>query len=529
MIRLSKILFQFTDNYRLVWFLDGWIYWGIMLVLLSMSIKVIQHIKYKHLKTAISIVLPIVATCYFKDASGQLGSYYAFAVISSIIIVATIKILDLILLERVDYAILYSVFLAYKSEEPFLAANVSFTLIVLFSSLFILAALKHNIKENIFNVWGTFAISLSSYLVFLVSYEMAIYPGYNILRYYYPLSNLLKISFFGGLMIVVIILNYLIIHFVKRRLNNQLLKLQELGKHYKMIEKHFLIFSILSILFTYGLEYFMEMIIVLEKVSSVFGKKFLGITEVLPYANIILILMMQFYVLLMLLKLSEAKKKYSQEHMEHEYLRLYHRDLQQNMVQIRKINHDIKNVFLTMNYFVNRSSDEEMKQFYSAQIVPFAAETIKKYDFHQKLQCIHDETLKAFLYYKIMEALQDNIEVTLEIGEQTKSYYGMPFIEFIRILGILIDNAIEEAVQIHNGRIAIKIVENSEMASYIIQNTIRDTQKKQGVVIGTTTKGLGRGKGLVIVKEIIENYQEVVLNTYIKGEQFIQNLTIYYI
>ena len=206
MIRLSKILFQFTDNYRLVWFLDGWIYWGIMLVLLSMSIKVIQHIKYKHLKTAISIVLPIVATCYFKDASGQLGSYYAFAVISSIIIVATIKILDLILLERVDYAILYSVFLAYKSEEPFLEAYVSFTLIVLFSSLFILAALRRNIKENIFNVWGTFAISLSSYLVFLVSYEMAIYPGYNILRYYYPLSNLLKISFFGGLMIVVIIL-----------------------------------------------------------------------------------------------------------------------------------------------------------------------------------------------------------------------------------------------------------------------------------------------------------------------------------
>ena len=127
-----------------------------------------------------------------------------------------------------------------------------------------------------------------------------------------------------------------------------------------------------------------------------------------------------------------------------------------------------------------------------------------------------------------MEALQNNIEVTLEIGEQTKSYYGMPFVEFIRILGILLDNAIEEAVQIHHGKMTIKIVENSEMASYIIQNTIRDIQKKQGVVIGTTTKGLGRGKGLVIVKEIIENYQEVVLNTYIKGEQFIQNLTIYY-
>lgn len=525
---IAWILFKFTDDTRVVFFLDAWIYLGLMLIMLAMSIRSVQYIHHKPLKTVISIVLPIVATFYFKEASGQLGSYYAMAVIYSIIIVVTIKILDFISLEGVEYAILYSILLSYKSGEAFISAHVSFTVIALFSSLFILATSKKNIKENIFNVWGTFAASLSSSLLFTLIYEGAMHPIYDWLRIYYQLSNLLKISFFGVLMIVIIILNYWLIRYIKKKFKHQFLKLQELGRHYKDIEKNFLAFSIVSILFIYGLEYFMEHIFNLGEVSRTFFIRFFNASQVFANIMVIFILIAQFYVLLMLLKLSEAKKKYTQEHIEHEYLRLYHQDLKETMSQISKINHDIKNIFLTMNHFVERSNDEEMKHFYTQQIIPFASETIKKYDLHQKLQWIQDEALRAFLYYKIVQAIQNNIEVNVEIGEQSNPYYGMSFIEFIRILGILIDNAIEEAISVENGKITIKMVQTSDMGTYMIQNTMRETQKKQGSVVGTTTKGLGRGKGLVIVKEILEKYQEVALNTYIKEEQFTQNLVIYY-
>ncbi|MBE6024621.1 MAG: GHKL domain-containing protein [Cellulosilyticum sp.] len=528
MKEIAGILFKFTDDYRVVWFLCGWIYWGIMLVILGISIRGVQHIHHKPLKTVLSIVLPIVATFYFKEACGQLGSYYAMTVIYSIIIVVTIKILDFISLEGVEYGILYTILLGYKSGEVFLPACVGFTVIVLFSSLFILAILKKNIKENIFNVWGNFAVCLSSSLLFSLSYEEVIYPIYNRVRAYYLLSNLLKISFFGVLMVGVILLNYLLIHYLKKKFKHQFIKLKELSKHYKAIEKSFLVFSIVSILFIYGLEYFMENISNLGEVSMAFVMRFFDISQLVANITAILILAAQFYVLLMLLKLSEAKKKYIEEHMEHEHLRLYHQDLKESMSQISKMNHDIKNVFLTMNHFVERSNDEEMKHFYTQQIIPFASETIQNYDLHQRLQWIQDEALRAFLYYKITQALQNNIEVKLEIGKQDKAYYGMPFIDFIRILGILIDNAVEEVIYIPHGGITIKMIQNNEMGSYIIQNTIRETQKKQGIVMGTTTKGLGRGKGLVIVKEILETYQEVVLNTYINEEQFIQNLVIYY-
>ena len=525
---IAGFLFRFIDDCKIVMFLGSWIYLGIMLVLLVISIKGIQHIQHKSLKLLISITLPVASTFYFKEACGQLGSYFAMAVIYSIIIVVTIKILDFISLEGIEYVILYSVLLAYKSEEAFIATHVSFTLITLFSCIFILATLKKNIKESIFNTWGTFAVSLTSALVFSLGYEIVIYPIYNWIRFYYPLSNLLKLSFFGMFMVGTIILNFWVIRYVKKKLNHQFLKLRELSKHYREIEKHFLIFSIISILFSYGLEYFMNNLSTLGSVSRTFSTRFFYMSELLAYIVMIFVLVGQFYILLMLLKLSEAKKKYTQEHLEYEHFRLYHQDLEESMSQISKMNHDIKNVFLTMNHFVDRSNDEEMKHFYNEQLVPFASETIQRYDLHQKLQGIQDETLRAFLYYKIVQALQNDIEVSLEIGGQNKAYYGMPFIEFIRILGILIDNAIEEVMYIPDGKITIKMVQNDEMGSYIIQNTIRETQKKQGVVIGTTTKGLGRGKGLVIVKEIVDTYQEVVLNTYIKEEQFTQSLVIYY-
>lgn len=529
MIGIATFLFRFTDNYKLVWFLNSWIYLGLLLLLLGVSIKGVQHIHHKALKTSLSIILPIISTLYFKEACGQLGSYFAMAVIYSIIIVVTIKILDFISMEGIDYAILYSIILAYKSEEAFIATHVSLTLILLFSCLFILATLKKNIKENIFNVWGTFAVSLASSSVFSLSYELVIYPIYSWIRADYPLSNLLKLNFFGVLMMIAIILNFCSIQYVKRTFNHQFLKLQELSKHYREIEKHFLVFAIVTILFSYGLDYFINNLGIGTEVSGKLLMRSVYIKEIFPNAVLIFVLGIQFYVLLMLLKFAEAKKKYTQEHMEHEHLRLYHQDLKESMSQISKMNHDIKNVFLTMNHFVDRSNDEEMKEFYNKQLVPFAMETVQKYDLHQKLEWIQDEALRAFLYYKVVQALQNDIAVHLEIGEQNKAYYGMPFIDFIRILGILIDNAIEEVAYIPNGKITIKMVQNNEMGSYMIQNTIRETQKKQGVVVGTTTKGLGRGKGLVIVKEIVDTYQEVVLNTYMTEDQFTQSLVIYYI
>ncbi len=70
------------------------------------------------------------------------------------------------------------------------------------------------------------------------------------------------------------------------------------------------------------------------------------------------------------------------------------------MENIRNIKHDIKNLFLTMGWFVEKSGDEEMKVFYTENIVPFAKQELQKNDLYMKLFNVHDESLKWIIMMK---------------------------------------------------------------------------------------------------------------------------------
>lgn len=100
---------------------------------------------------------------------------------------------------------------------------------------------------------------------------------------------------------------------------------------------------------------------------------------------------------------------------------------------------------------------------------------------------------------------------------------GIDIIDLTRILGILLDNAIEETAKIPDGIIEIGIKSNEFSCSYIIKNPLT---LQTSIHIGTTTKGEGHGKGLVIVKQILKQYHNAILNTCMKHYTYIQCLNI---
>ena len=102
----------------------------------------------------------------------------------------------------------------------------------------------------------------------------------------------------------------------------------------------------------------------------------------------------------------------------------------------------------------------------------------------------------------------------------------MDIIDLTRILGILLDNAIEEAAQIPNGSIDIKIVSNDAGCSYIIKNSITEQTQRHGIHAGTSSKGAGHGHGLSIVRQLLAQYHNVALNTSIQQLVYVQSLNI---
>ena len=141
---------------------------------------------------------------------------------------------------------------------------------------------------------------------------------------------------------------------------------------------------------------------------------------------------------------------------------------------------------------------------------------------------IKNEQFKAFLYYKISQAVERNVTVSLDICPDNFSDTVIDFIDLIRIVGILMDNAIEECIGLASGIITIRVFQNDEIVSYKISNTIDSQKKEIGIKAGVSSKGDNRGNGLIIVQNIIEKYDCIVLNSYFQEDVFVQSINIYY-
>ncbi len=115
------------------------------------------------------------------------------------------------------------------------------------------------------------------------------------------------------------------------------------------------------------------------------------------------IVMIQVIYIHLLVKSISVKEEMRLQENDLQQLAEYNRELENNMENIRNIKHDIKNLFLTMGGFVDKSSDEEMKVFYAENIVPFAKQELQKSDLYMKLVNVHDESMKSFLYFKVMQ------------------------------------------------------------------------------------------------------------------------------
>lgn len=142
------------------------------------------------------------------------------------------------------------------------------------------------------------------------------------------------------------------------------------------------------------------------------------------------------------------------------------------------------------------------------------------------LKNIKPMEIKGFLYEKLLSAFAKNIDVRVNIAENlTVDYKYME--ELVRILGIFLDNAIEETEFMKNGEIEIIIQETTKGVRFCIQNNFenqpdisRMTQK------GHSTKGEGRGNGLYWAEQVLEKHEDMIHNLKIEKERVIQELEI---
>ena len=210
-----------------------------------------------------------------------------------------------------------------------------------------------------------------------------------------------------------------------------------------------------------------------------------------------------------------------------EFMTTYENEIENQRI----LRHEVKNEFRTIRAKI--CDNQENKE-----IIEYIDEIVKdKYEVNKekyaKFGYLPPNGIKGLFYFKTQEAEKRKIKVSINISKKIKDsiIYNLNIKhqrDFGRIIGVILDNAIEASTETSKKQLGIEAYVNLESEfKLIISNTFNN--KIEENKIGKerfSTKGKNRGHGLLLVKQLIEKNNIFELKTEIKEDLYIQTITI---
>lgn len=194
---------------------------------------------------------------------------------------------------------------------------------------------------------------------------------------------------------------------------------------------------------------------------------------------------------------------------------------------LRSFKHDYINILLSISGYIENGNIDELKEFFESKIFP-TKNLIDQGDYKlNQLSNINVMEIKSLLSAKMIYAHESGIDVTIDIPDKVDSFL-IDTVDLARILGIFLDNAIEATLMTEQPEIGINILQNKNGVSITINNRFQDS----GIVLqklkqeGFSTKVGHHGIGLSNAQKIINSYNNILLETAIKYDCFIQHIEL---
>lgn len=206
----------------------------------------------------------------------------------------------------------------------------------------------------------------------------------------------------------------------------------------------------------------------------------------------------------------------------------YSRHIEELYKEVRSFRHDYTNLLTSLRLGIEEEDMEQIKEVYDS-VLKDSSEKLQdnKYDLG-RLVNVRDRALKSLLAGKFLKARDKNIVFNVEVPEEIQ-VEGMSLLDFLTIVSILCDNAIEASAEASQPHVSIAFLKNGAQESFIIENSI----KEEGIDIseifsfGASSKGEERGVGLYTVMKIVESHPNTSLNTTCQNQVFRQVLTVH--
>lgn len=235
-------------------------------------------------------------------------------------------------------------------------------------------------------------------------------------------------------------------------------------------------------------------------------------------------------LVMLLITIFIASKSIESEFEREQALQLkeYTMELEGQYTGIRKFKHDYLNILKTFESFIIEEDFSGLSRHYWSEISPtrnqISAESLQL----ENLSNIKNLAVKGILFNKVNQALLLKINTVVEVPTAVKNTV-IKDLDLCVMLGIIMDNAIQESVYCDVPKINVGVIDTEESCLIVIDNTCRATTPtiRQMQKEGFSIKGNGRGSGLPKLNELIAKYSDKVsLDTILENGIFAQKITI---
>lgn len=208
-------------------------------------------------------------------------------------------------------------------------------------------------------------------------------------------------------------------------------------------------------------------------------------------------------------------------------LSAYSKQIEGLYEELRAFRHDYANILASLKEGIEQNDMGIVRHIYDSVLMD-SADFIQNSKFNiGRLANIDDDAIKSLLSAKFLEAEANHIEVNLEVKDKIGAP-AMPLLDYIRILAILCDNAIEAALEAENPAITIACFYQDDDYVLIVDNSTKEENIPVNLIYQKdySSKGYGRGIGLKTIHQMMRKYPDLIVQTDSKNYHFCQTIRI---